>query len=119
MDKRLFFIEKYIAENFQNEITVEHLAEQAGLSNGHFTKLFKKDFKTSPMKYVKNTRLEKACEMLKSAKHLHINEIGEAVGFKNPTHFIREFSKTYGSPPRKYETHIWDEKTDKAEKAEG
>lgn len=51
--------------------------------------------------FIRNIRLEKAAEMLKTGKYT-VAEVAYSTGFKSPTHFSQCFSKRYEVSPSQY-----------------
>jgi len=52
----------------------------------------------SPMRYLREVRLERA-RVLLQARGARVSEVAVEVGFESPAHFAREFKRRYGSPP--------------------
>jgi AraC family transcriptional regulator len=98
--KRLQWALEYINNHYQDNIGVEDLARYACLSSFHFKRLFKAYFSESPYQYIKRLRLEKAGELL--LKGLPVNEVCKAVGWEDPSSFIRLFKKTMAVTPNQY-----------------
>ena len=99
---RDFYIHEAIAfieQNFQNDISVEDIAEVCGLNRSYFGKIFKETLGRSPQEFLMNYRMVKATELLKLTQ-LSISEISNAVGYANPLHFSRAFKNVYGESPR-------------------
>ena len=89
----------FIESNFQNNISVEDIAQNCGLNRSYFGKIFKDTFGKSPQEFLINYRMIKATELLRLTK-LSVQEIGNAVGYPNPLHFSRAFKNVYGMSPR-------------------
>lgn len=53
---------------------------------------------TSASHYIRNIRLEKARELLRSTDH-SVSEIAYRVGFRSASHFTRTFTEKFGHPP--------------------
>ena len=99
---RDFYIHEAIAfieQNFQNNISIEDIAEVCGLNRSYFGKIFKETLGRSPQEFLMNYRMVKATELLKLTQ-LSISEISNAVGYANPLHFSRAFKNVYGESPR-------------------
>jgi AraC-like DNA-binding protein/quercetin dioxygenase-like cupin family protein len=79
-------IEDYYAE----ELSLEYMAEQAGMSKYHFTRMFKKYNGQTPYDYLLSFRLNKAKLMLINT-NLQVGEIADKAGFKDLSHFTRTF----------------------------
>ncbi len=101
---RDFYIKEaltYIEQNFQNDITVEGIAEFCGLNRSYFGRIFKDTIGKSPQEFLLNYRMVKAAELLKLTG-LSIADVGNAVGYPNQLHFSRAFKHTYGMAPREW-----------------
>ena len=101
---RDFYIKEaltYIEQNFQNDISVEGIAEFCGLNRTYFGRIFKETIGKSPQEFLMNYRMVKAAELLKLTQ-LSIGDIGNAVGYPNQLHFSRAFKNVYGSSPREW-----------------
>lgn len=91
----------YIKNNVSHPITLEELAKGANLSNSQFSLLFKRKTGKSPLDYVIQLKLQKACELLDNT-NLKIKVIAKHIGYNDPYYFSRIFSKIIGSSPRDY-----------------
>ena len=101
---RDFYIKEaltYIEQNFQNDISVEGIAEFCGLNRSYFGRIFKETVGRSPQEFLMNYRMVKAAELLKLTD-LSIGDVANAVGYPNQLHFSRAFKNTYGLPPREW-----------------
>ena len=101
---RDFYIKEalnYIEQNFQNDISVEGIAEFCGLNRTYFGRIFKEAVGKSPQEFLLSYRMAKAAELLKLTR-LSIGDIGNAVGYSNQLHFSRAFKNVYGSSPREW-----------------
>jgi len=102
---RLAFIIDYIMEHLQHDITVDELAEKACMSKPTFFRYFKKMVGMSPVDFVNTKRMQLAKQLL-TRERKPVGDIGYAVGYKNPSHFIRSFKKYYGFTPKQYQKQI-------------
>lgn len=91
----------YIEQNFQNNITIEDIAEVCGINRSYFGKIFKRSVGRAPQEFLMNYRMVKAAELLKLTS-LSVAEIGSAVGYENQLHFSRAFKTIYGVSPREW-----------------
>lgn len=92
---------QYIAKNFSKNITNDELAELCGISTVYFRKLFCELYGVSPIAYIRNIRIRKAKEMLKS-DYGSITDIASSLGYLNIYDFSRAFKKHSGVSPTKY-----------------
>ena len=89
----------FIEQNFQNDISIEEIAEVCGINRSYLGKIFKKNVGKSPQEFLMNYRMVKATELLKLTD-LSIADIGKAVSYENQLHFSRAFKTILGISPR-------------------
>lgn len=89
----------FIEQNFQNDISIEEIAEVCGINRSYLGKIFKKSVGKSPQEFLMNYRMVKATELLKLTD-LSIADIGKAVSYENQLHFSRAFKTVLGISPR-------------------
>jgi AraC-like DNA-binding protein len=82
-------------------LTVDDLAEAAGLSRAHFSRAFRDAFGESPHAYLLTRRLERAAALLRNTDR-GVAEICFSVGLQSVGSFTSSFSRTYGVPPQAY-----------------
>lgn len=97
-DQILYTI-NYIAQNYNQDITVVELAKCCNMSISSFRKQFKETTGTSPLEYLNNLRISVAHHLLCTTEQ-SILSISEAVGFRSLSSFNRLFKRTYGFSPR-------------------
>lgn len=83
---------KYIDDNYMYDITLEKLAEVAGYSKYHFSRIFKQFNSMSYLRYI-NARRTKAAEHLLLDPDLSVTEVAMMSGFKSLTTFNRIFKE--------------------------
>jgi AraC-like DNA-binding protein len=93
----LQYIDKYYGE----KLTVSELAAQIQMSEGHFSRFFKSLVRMTPMEYVNNIRISKACLLLEKTNRMML-DIAMDVGFTNQSYFNRLFKMKKGCTPKKY-----------------
>jgi len=91
----------YVAERFNQEISMESAASHVYLSPDYFSRLFKQHTGTSFTDYVIETRMQKALEYLRNPQ-FKIYEVGSSVGYKNTKYFFKLFKKHTGYTPTEY-----------------
>lgn len=93
---------RYLYRNVGNpETSLASLAAHAGLSQTHLVRLFRREYQTSPMRFLLEQRMSKARRLLEHAD-FKIAEIAELVGFSSPEFFSRTFRAEHGMSPREY-----------------
>ena len=98
---RAFGNDNLIALIDENCKSLDELAEKAGYSKYHFSRLFKKQTGRSPWQMVIERKIEKAKEMLLGT-HLTVKEIASELDFEHPDYFARMFNRHTGVNPKKY-----------------
>ncbi len=95
---RYVTISQVLENHLHSDLSINELANLAGLGLSTFKREFKKQFRDTPSNYLMEKRLEKAKELLLKTG-LSIGEICHQVGFKDIAHFSRSFKKKYKAPP--------------------
>ncbi len=91
----------FMRENIQKQLKLKDVAEYLGLSESHFSLLFRKKTGYAPLSYFNQLRIQAACHHLDFSE-LQINQIAGMTGFNDPFYFSRVFSKTMGCAPKEY-----------------
>ena len=91
----------FMEDNYLNPIKLEELAAKANLSVRHFNRIFKENYRTTPIDYIIKLRLNHACFLLKKSKFC-ITEIAVESGFDDSNYFTRQFRKYIGITPKEY-----------------
>jgi AraC family transcriptional regulator len=92
---------EYIQDNYNEDISLDHLATISTMSKFHFTRTFKQIIGMSPYQYIASKRIDNAKMFLKNS-HLSITEIAYEVGFSTPTSFYKFFTKSEGISPSQF-----------------
>ena len=107
---RLRRVLDFVGENLAEEISLQQLADIAGMSPHYFAQLFKQSTGFSPHRYVLSRRVERAKEKLAGSRRGNVTEIGLEVGFQNPSHFARIFQKFVGISPSRFQSGLREER---------
>lgn len=91
-------LRRYVHEHLSQRITVEDLAAQACLSPSRFHELFRETMETSPYRFLLNTRLDQACQMLRTTT-LSVADISSRTGFSSQSAFTSALRKHRGLTP--------------------
>ncbi len=92
----------YMLLNFNDpDITIKSIAKQSFISEDYFRKLFKKEYGTSPQKYLINLRIQHAIQLM-SGENFSLKEVAFMSGYKEYKYFSAEFKKIKGVSPSKY-----------------
>lgn len=99
--KRLKYVLSFIEDHYSEQISLEAMAEIAGLSPRYFCKFFRKMTQYTPTEYLNYYRIECACEQL-AQMQLSITEVALNCGFNDISYFIKAFHKAKGITPKQY-----------------
>ena len=94
-------ITEWMAEHMADEFSLGRLAAQAGMSEFHFNRLFKRATGVPPSQYQIKLRMDAARRLLRETKKSVIT-IANEVGYSNPSHFAQLFRKETGLAPTDY-----------------
>jgi AraC-like DNA-binding protein len=87
-----------IHSGYAEPLNLSQLAKEAGMSIPTFHSHFKAITQTSPMQYLKSTRLHQA-RLLMVRQDLTAEAACRAVGYTSPSQFSREFRRLFGLTP--------------------
>ena len=94
-----------IQARYMTGLSLEELAAEVNMSVSTLERKFKKYFNTTPLKYIKNLRVEEACKLLLDLNK-NLSEIALDVGFCDQSYFTKEFKKIMKMTPRQYRNKI-------------
>jgi AraC-like DNA-binding protein len=91
----------HLERNIHREVNLEELAKIAHMSRRSFLRVFQSATGTSPLAWVIEQRINRACNLLRQTDR-RVTEIAFDVGFNDSNYFTRQFSKMTGVSPRSY-----------------
>ncbi|WP_158299296.1 response regulator transcription factor [Paenibacillus antri] len=92
----------YLEAQFHNsELSLPLAADAAGMSQGHFSRTFKREMGVSFIEYVTRLRIERAKALL-DVPGMKTWEIAEAIGYQEYAHFAKVFRKYTGLTPSEF-----------------
>lgn len=94
-------IKKYLAEHYQEKITVQQVADYIGLHKVYCGSLFHQETGCTILRYVNQLRVNKAIALLEygGAK---ITDVAAEIGFEDLYYFSRVFKQITGLSPENY-----------------
>ena len=94
-------IDAFINEHISEEITIERLCKEFGISRTRLYELTAPHISGTIGAYIRRKRLSKAKKLLKSGD-IAIARVAEEVGFGDYNYFLRVFKKEFGISPKKF-----------------
>lgn len=91
----------WIDQNLSNTFTLKQMAKELATTERTITRQFNDVLATSPIKYIKNLRINSAKYLLEHSE-LSLEQIIDKVGYKDRSSFSKVFSKYTGLPPISY-----------------
>jgi two-component system response regulator YesN len=91
----------YIVERYQEELSLEEVAEHVHLNPHYFSKVFKQQTGETFIDYVTRLRIDKAKALILDGQ-FSLKEVCYMVGYKDPNYFSRVFKKVTGVTPTEY-----------------
>jgi len=100
-DDRFGALQLWILEHLGEDLSLERLARQAGLSPRHLTRRFKGEVGLTPAAYVARLRLEEARRRIEAGT-LRLKEVARACGFGDEQNLRRAFRRQISVAPADY-----------------
>lgn len=100
-ERQLLQVLEYINESLDQDIKLADLAALLGMSQFHFSHLFKQSIGTAPYQYLLQQRVERAKQLLKQPDR-SITNIAFLCGFSSHSHFSKQFRQLAGVTPKAY-----------------
>lgn len=88
----------HVHDHISEDLSIDALAQHAGMSRAVFDRHFKAATSSSPLQYIKALRLSEAS--MRIARGESIGDAATAVGYHNASQFSREFRRKFGISPR-------------------
>jgi AraC-like DNA-binding protein len=95
---------EYMRENISRAITLEDLAEVAGLSVSHYCAVFKQKTMQTPMQLYTSIKIQRACQLLQNRSQT-IKTISYNLGFFDQYHFSKVFKQVMGVAPKQFRSN--------------
>ncbi len=90
-----------IQEDYGTPITLDDMAQTAGMSPKYFCRVFREITRRTPVEYLNAYRIDQACTQLRSGDETLI-DIAYNCGFNDFSYFIKTFKRFKGMTPHKY-----------------
>ncbi len=91
----------FIHENFSSELSTASIAKAAMISESECLRCFHSTIGTTPIRYVKQYRIQQAAQLLQTTGH-KISDIAAVCGFQDMSYFSKTFRQFKGCNPSDY-----------------
>jgi len=91
----------YIHANYSDKLTLQQVADYAGISRNHFCTVFRRETGENFVNYLKRLRVEKAQSLLRDGRY-RVQDVATMVGIDNSRYFCKVFQEYTGYLPSDY-----------------
>lgn len=84
-----------------SSFNVESLSSEVGISRAHLHRRMKELMGVTPVDFIRNVRLRRACELLKKTD-IEVTQVAYTLGYGSQSHFSTTFKKFTGFTPTEY-----------------
>ena len=91
----------YVSEHYHERLTMSQTAQAAGLSGGHFSRLFKKCMGITFREHLCRVRVEESKRLLRTTNDT-LGQIAVAVGFPDQSYYCKVFKRITGVSPGQF-----------------
>ncbi len=92
---------QYVQEHYQEHLSLDEISEHVGFNASYFATLFRKETNRTVVDYITEVRIKQARELLRTTR-MTVQEICEAVGYRDGKYFLKTFKKETGVSPNEY-----------------
>lgn len=91
----------FLMTHYKRKLTLNEVAEAAGVSPFYLERLFKKETSETPRAFLDRIRIDKASRLLLTTGDSNL-QIGYETGFPSPSHFYKVFRRIMGCSPSEF-----------------
>ena len=88
----------HLREHFDEQLKMDEIARELGMSVSGFHHHFKSVTSMSPLQFQKHLRLQEARRLM-LGEDMDAASAGFRVGYQDPSHFSRDYKRHFGAPP--------------------
>lgn len=93
----------HVRQHLDEPLEVQALADVAGMSRAHFSRLFARVEGLPPSEFVLRERMQRAARLLVNGQ-LSVKAIASACGFADPNYFAKAFRRSFAISPSAFRT---------------
>ncbi len=86
---------EFMEQHFNERLTLDQLSRRSGMSRNQFLRKFHQEFDTSPIQYLLELRMRRACALLEDSD-LTIDQIAASTGFCDSNYFLKLYKRKFG-----------------------
>ena len=98
-------VQRWLPDHLAEDLTVDRLADRAGMSPRTFARTFRAETGTTPAAHVEELRVEAARRLLETTDQT-VSAIARHVGLKHAETLHRAFARRVGTTPDRYRQHF-------------
>ncbi|MCJ8014243.1 response regulator [Paenibacillus sp. KQZ6P-2] len=95
-------VANYLELNYTKDINLEELAIRFHFTSSYLSKIFKKHYRETPLKYIIKLRIEEAKRLIIENPEREVGKIAEIVGYADQHYFSRVFKNATGMSPSEF-----------------
>lgn len=97
-------VERLMRRRISTTLSLDELAEEAGVSRYHFVRRFRAQTGQSPIQYFIHLKMQHACQVLDSDER-PVKQVAMELGYEDAYYFSRLFKKVMGVSPQQYRSN--------------
>jgi AraC family transcriptional regulator of adaptative response / methylphosphotriester-DNA alkyltransferase methyltransferase len=90
-----------IRREYPEELALDHVARTVAASRRQLQRAFREAGETSFRSYLQRVRMARARTLLAQSA-MPVNQVANAVGYRQPAQFAKAFRRHHGTPPSTY-----------------
>ena len=98
-------VQRWLPDHLDQDLTVDRLADRAGMSPRTFARTFRAETGTTPAAHVEELRVEAARRLLETTDQT-VGAVARRVGFRHAETLHRAFVRRVGTTPDRYRQHF-------------
>jgi transcriptional regulator GlxA family with amidase domain len=98
-------LQRWLSDNLDGDLSVDALADRAGMSPRNFARAFRRETGTTPGAHVEQLRIEAARRLLETTD-LTVGAVARRVGIRHAETLHRAFRRRVGTTPELYRQHF-------------